>query len=199
MAVGPAPVEHWAAGSGRRTTASMVNVAVQADPGLDLPEDPHPRSSRPLDLADPRRVHPTTSGPPAGGRPATAVGKTEPARQAHSRPSPPRFPAPPPEGGLSCQSTEILPPRPRTAIRSQEHLAHTTLRRAHSRQTGPRKTTDEEVNNPASAPHRLKIKLGPVQIGEPGMGLCVPVEETSGHGHRVDQRVQREGLHGGRP
>ncbi|WTU46985.1 M23 family metallopeptidase [Streptomyces sp. NBC_00057] len=58
---------------------------------------------------------------------AMALRETEPVRQAHSRPSPPRFPAPPPEGGLSCRSTEILPPRPRPAIRSQEHPARSTL------------------------------------------------------------------------
>ncbi|CAG7651205.1 hypothetical protein SBRY_50555 [Actinacidiphila bryophytorum] len=129
---------------------------VQADAGLDLPEGSYPRGGRPLDLADHHRFHPAPARPPTGGRPPPAVGETEPARQAHSRPCPPSFSAPPPDGHLSRPSTETLPPRTGTATGPQEHPTNPTPRRAHHRQI---KHETEEVNDPATTPHRLKIKL----------------------------------------
>jgi hypothetical protein len=112
-----------------------------------------------VDLADPRRLHPAAAGQAAGGRPAPAVGEAEPAEQAHPGPRPPRLSAPAPAGSMPRQSTEILPPRPGTTTRPQEHPAHPALRRAHRPQTRHYETANEEVNNPTTPPHRLKIKL----------------------------------------
>lgn len=101
--------------------------ALQTDTRLDLPEDPHPRSRRPLDLADPCGFHPAPNRSSLGGRPPQAVGETDPARQTHPSTRPPRLPAPPPQDRLPGQSTEILPARPRTATRPQEQPTHHTL------------------------------------------------------------------------
>lgn len=132
---------------------------VQTDPRLDLPKDPHPRGSRPMDLAHPRRLHPTTPRTTAGGRPASPLGETNPAEQAHPRPSPPRLPAHPPQSQLPSPSTETLQPRPRTTPTQKEHPAHTPPRRAHTPQNATCETANKEVNDPTTTPHRLKIKL----------------------------------------
>lgn len=163
---------------------------VQADPGLDLPEDPHPRSRRPLDLADPLGLHPATSRPSAGGRPLQAVGEAGLALQAHPRTSPPRRSAPPPEGRLPSRSTEIHAAGPRTATRPQEQPAHRTLRRADRRQTRPRKATNEEINDPTPTPHRLKIKSGPVISGGPLAGTVLS-GAVRGERHQVHREVVR--------
>lgn len=132
---------------------------VQTDPRLDLPEDPHPRGSRPVDLADPRRLHPTATRPPAGSRPASALGETNLAGQAHPRPSPPRLSTHPPTSRLSDPNTETLPPRPRAATGPKEHPTHTAPRRAHTPQNTIGEPANEEVNHPTTPPHGLKIKL----------------------------------------
>ncbi|PBD02369.1 DDE superfamily endonuclease [Streptomyces sp. Ag82_O1-15] len=150
---------------------------VQADPRLDLPEDPHPRGGGPVDLADPRRLHPTAARPPAGSRPASALGETNPAGQAHPRPSPPRLSAHPPTSRLSGPSTETLPPRPRTATGPKEHPAHTPPRRAHTAQNTVGEPANEEVNHPTTPPHGLKIKLGrasKVPGEDDGESICDP-------------------------
>lgn len=64
-----------------------------------------PRGSRPMDLADPRRLDPTPARPPTGSRPASTLGETNSAGQTHPRPSPPRLPAHPPPGQLPGPST----------------------------------------------------------------------------------------------
>src|SRR3954454_14906190 len=56
----------------------------QTDPGLDPPEAALPGRGRPLDVADPRRAHPTATGPPAGGRSTPALGTAAASRAADS-------------------------------------------------------------------------------------------------------------------
>lgn len=79
---GATPKPVWLWWSGTDATAAQVDLLWQAflrrfdiehtfrlfkaDPGLDLPEDPHPRGRRPLDLADPRGLHPAPARPPTG-------------------------------------------------------------------------------------------------------------------------------------
>jgi hypothetical protein len=58
----------------------------QADPGLDPPPATHARAGRPVDLADPGRLHPATPGPRHDRRPAPPLGGTPRPRPAHPRP-----------------------------------------------------------------------------------------------------------------
>ncbi len=126
------------------------------------PEDPHSPGGRPMDLADHRRLHPVATCPAPGGRPAPALGETQPTGQARPRPHPPGLPAHPPSDHLPGPGTETFPARPRTTTRPQEHPTHTPPRRAHTPQNPAAATTNEEVDDPTAPPHRLKIKLGGV-------------------------------------
>ncbi len=112
---------------------------LQADPRLNLSEDPHPRSGRRLDLADPRRLHPTAIGPAPGSRPAPpgerpiSSGRLTPGRvrrdfrhirakaicpaqapkPTHPRPGPPAERTPgPPHATTSTHPARRAPPRP---------------------------------------------------------------------------------------
>jgi hypothetical protein len=107
--------------------------AVQTDPGLDHPEDPHPRRSGPLDLADHRRAHPATTGPAAGCRSPTAPGKTRRPRPADPRKGPTRVSPPPREHQPSYRCTETLPTRPRPPTRLPQPTPRHPLRRGQTR------------------------------------------------------------------
>ena len=86
-------------------------------PGLDRPGAAHPRTGRPLDLADPRRLHPTTPGPRPGRRRPTALAATPSTGQTHTGTSPPRFSATTAEPRHTSQSTKNQNARARTAKR----------------------------------------------------------------------------------
>lgn len=118
-------------------------------------------------------LHTTATGPHSGRRPPPPLGGAEFPGQTHPGPRPPRLSAHPPTSRLPSPRTETLPPRHRTATRPEEHLAHTTLRRAHIRQTPPGEAAKEEANYPTTTPHKLKIKLVPVAT----------VGVVSGRGH----------------
>src|SRR3981189_2330640 len=90
---------------------------VQTNPGLDPPEDPHPAGSRPLDLADHHRLHPTPPGPALGRRPAPSLGTPRPAGSAHSGPGPPRVSKHPPDQRPTSRCAETRQTRPRPATR----------------------------------------------------------------------------------
>ncbi|XDO64496.1 transposase [Streptomyces sp. RLB1-33] len=133
--------------------------------GWTSPKIRTPRGGGPVDLADPRRLHPTAARPPAGSRPTTPLGETQFPGQTHSCPRPPRLPAHPPTSRLPGPSTETLPTRPRTTTRPKEHPTHTPPRRAHTPQNTAAEAENEEVNHPTTPPHRLKIKLGACLLG----------------------------------
>ncbi len=127
----PRPVWLWYSGTGparirgrpalARLLAPVRHRAhlphAQADPRLDLPEDPRPRSRRHLDLADPGRLYPAAPGPRAGRRPAPPLGATRPAGRAHARPGPARIPEHPRESSPASRGTETRQARPRPATR----------------------------------------------------------------------------------
>ena len=125
---------------------------VQADPGLDPPEDPHPRRRRPVDLADHRRPHPTPPRPPPRRGPAPPLGDDPP---PPGRLTPARvrrgFRQHPPEDHPTRQCAETQQARPRTPTRLQQPPASTPPRRRQNRQTRP----DHHRTKTA---HRLKIK-----------------------------------------
>lgn len=137
-----------------------LSCGVQADARLDLPEDPHPRGGRPLDLADPRGLHPTAAGPATRSRPASPMGEARCLRQADPGTCPPRLSAHPPHDPLPGRGTEIHPPRTWTTARPEEHPAHPTPRRPHTPQNEGYHVPEQEVDHSPPPPHRLKIKLG---------------------------------------
>src|SRR3954451_4162219 len=126
--------------------------AVQTDPGLDRPEDPHSASSRPVDVAGHRRLHPAASRPPARRRPAPTLGETGPAGSADTGPGPPRGSKPPPTHHPARQRSETLPTRSRTPTRIQERHTGNPPRRRKDHHTRPH-------HDRAPQAHRLKIKL----------------------------------------
>src|SRR2546423_576890 len=70
----------------------------QTNPGLDPAPRPHPRPSRPLDLAHHQRPHPAPAGPPPHPRPTPALGETSHRTPpANPSPHPSRVSEPPPE------------------------------------------------------------------------------------------------------
>jgi hypothetical protein len=71
----PTEVNRWWQAFLRRFDLEHTAPA-QTNPWLDLPEDPHPRCRRSLDLARARRPHPTTPGPPPRRGPAPPLGET---------------------------------------------------------------------------------------------------------------------------
>jgi hypothetical protein len=87
----PADVDRWWQAFLRRFDLEHTFRLLETDSRLDPAEDPHPRSRRPLDLADHRRPHPASPGPAAGRRPAPPLGTPGPARTAHPRPGPPQL------------------------------------------------------------------------------------------------------------
>src|SRR4051795_5530830 len=125
----------------------------QTDPGLDPPEAALPGRGRPLDVADPRRAHPTATGPPAGGRSTPALGTAAASRAADSRPGPPRISLPAREDPLPGRRAETRPPRPRTTTRHDKPASRPPLRR---RQDHPgcrrhKKTAGQGLNDKLSA------------------------------------------------
>src|SRR3954452_15959987 len=101
----------------------------QTDPGLDPPEAALPGRGRPLDVADPRRAHPTAAGPPAGGRSAPALGTAAASRAADSRSGPPRISLPAREDPLSGRCAETRPPRARATTWHDKPASRPPLRR----------------------------------------------------------------------
>jgi hypothetical protein len=119
----PAPIRHRA-----------HIPAVQAGPGLDPPEDPHPGGSGPVDLADHRRACPAPARPAAGRRSAQALGTPCRCTQAHPCPRPARVPEHPREHHPASQRTETRQTRPRTTTRLPQPQARATPRRGQNRQ-----------------------------------------------------------------
>ncbi len=87
---------------------------VQADVGLDRPEDPQPRGGRPMDLDRPGCAHPTPARPAARRRPTPSVGTTRPTATVDAGPRPSRVSAHPRDHAQSCQCTETQSTRSRT-------------------------------------------------------------------------------------
>ena len=85
--------------------------------GLDRPIGAHPRTGRPMDLADRRRLHPTPPRPRSRERQSTTLGTTGQTRSPDSRPGPTRISATCPHPGHSRQATKIPNPRPGPANR----------------------------------------------------------------------------------
>ena len=86
----------------------------QADPRLDHPTAPPPRTGRPVDLAGTGRLRPATPGPRDRRRPAAAVGAAPPCRSAVAAASAPRGSAASRRARLAgCHTkTRRLLPRP---------------------------------------------------------------------------------------
>src|SRR5262249_31013239 len=122
-------------------------------------EGTDPGPGRPLDLADPHRPHPATTGPQPDRRPTPTLGETSHhTRPADPRPGPPRVSQPPAEDHPSGQRTETLTPRPRRPTRLQERPPRPTTR--------PRQKHQNRHHAPAEQPtNRLKIKLGELSDG----------------------------------
>lgn len=123
------------------TSTSSTPSASPSRPWAGPDRRSAPQGSQPMDLADRRRLHPAAACPAPGSRPSPAMGETQSAGQADSRPHPPRFPARPPSGRLPGPGTESLPPRPQTTTRPQEHPAPQNTTDA---------TTNEEVDDPTA-------------------------------------------------
>jgi DDE superfamily endonuclease len=70
-------------------------------------------TSRPLDLAGRRRLHPTAPGPQARRRPPPALGTTPRTRQTHTRARPQRVSTTPPDPGHTSWCAEIRQTRTR--------------------------------------------------------------------------------------
>ena len=126
--------------------------AVQADPGLDRPEDSLAAGGRPLDLAGHRRAHPAAAGPPARRGSAPALGATAASRSADPRPGPAWVSLPTRKDLLSGQRTETHPPRAGTPTRGQEPAPRSPPRRRQDRH--PRHRQHQEP-----AGHGLNDKL----------------------------------------
>ncbi len=101
---------------------------LQAGPGLDHPADPHPRAGRPLDLADPGRLHPAAAGPSDHRRHPAALGTPVAARPADSNLHPPRFRPAATGAGHPGQSTETLRTLTRTPERQPTRASTTPSR-----------------------------------------------------------------------
>jgi len=132
----------------------------QADPRLDLPEDPHTPAGRPVDLADPYRLHPAAPGPSDRRRPTPTLGETRPRRPAHPSPGPPRLSTPPHDNPHPRRGAETIPTRTRTTTRPAQHPPDHPLRRP-PRQDRRQPTTaqEKEARQSQTTANRLKIKL----------------------------------------
>ncbi|WP_369797528.1 hypothetical protein [Nocardia sp. CNY236] len=139
------------------------------DPRLGLPETAEPGSRRSVDLAASGRLHPTTPGPQPHHRSTAPLGETCCSATAYTRSCSSRVSAPPPESGMSGQSTETLPPRSRSPGRSPQPAAGTPLRRAHQDHQRQETIPDGWAATPQklhkTAAQRLKLKLGGVPEG----------------------------------
>ena len=88
--------------------------------GWTTPGAADPRTSRPLDLARRRRLHPAPPRPRPRRRPTPALGTTPRPRQAHPRARPPRVSSTSRHHRHPGQSTEIQHARPRTTQRAPD-------------------------------------------------------------------------------
>jgi hypothetical protein len=134
----------------------------QADTGLDLPEDPHPAGRRPVDLAHPRRLHPTPAGPTTRRRPAPTMGETRSTRPALTPPASaatfgtcaPRPPAPPPHPNQPDQDPHAHPadptPDPPHDTTSTSPPPRPARRHRRRRRRQPSPAPDEQVKDQAS-------------------------------------------------
>ena len=86
----------------------------QEHPGLDRTRTAHPRTSRPLDLARRRRLHPAPPRQRPRRRPPAALGTTTQTRPTYPRPRPKGISSTCPDTGHAGQSTKISNARPRT-------------------------------------------------------------------------------------
>jgi hypothetical protein len=148
----PTQTQRTPTASGRRTggaSTSSTPSACSSRPRRNLPDDPHPRGGRPLDLAGPRRPHLTATGPAAGSRPAP------PLREACSpdRLPPARVSAA--ASGTSARHPSARPvhrklpaPAPAGLTRPQEHPVHRTTRRPLTTQDGRCHVPGQEPTTP---------------------------------------------------
>jgi hypothetical protein len=109
----------------------------QEHPGLDHTLDTHPRTGRPLDLGDHRRLHPTPPGPRPRRRPPTALGTPPQARPAH-----------PGTGSTRVSPHHANPGHPRQPTEIQKSRTRTPQRQPH-RTTDPLPRHQEGRLNPA--------------------------------------------------
>jgi DDE superfamily endonuclease len=101
----------------------------QANPRMDPAPAASSRPGRPVDLADPGRLHPATAGSRPRRRLAPSLGDTVAPRPAYPRPSPPRVFPHPPDDRAPCRCAETLPPRPRPPERHAQQQPSTPLPR----------------------------------------------------------------------
>lgn len=117
------------------------------DSELDPAPAPHSRAGRPVDLADHRRLHPTSPRPNPGDRPPTALGETTAACPAHTWPCPPTISSRSGSSGNTSQAATTL----RTLRRpSTRHPART-------RTPPPRGQNSRKTRDPP--PAGIKAKL----------------------------------------
>ncbi len=109
----------------------------QEHPGLDHPIGTHPRTSRHLDLARHRRLHPTTTRPRTRGRSPAALGTPRQTRQTHPRPRPTRVSAHRSHPGHTSQPAKTQQSRTRTPDRQPHRTTHPLPRHQESRLTTP--------------------------------------------------------------
>jgi hypothetical protein len=115
--------------------------------GLDPTTHPHTRPGRPLDLAHPRRPHPTPTSPPPHPRSAPAMGETSHrTAPAHPRPHPPRISEPPTENRPPSQRTKTRTTRARTPTQIQKPPDRPPTRRRQERQHHAHQNRDR-LNN----------------------------------------------------
>nr|WP_313905331.1 transposase [Rhodococcus sp. WB9] len=101
-------------------TFRLFRQTIQADVGLDRPEDPQPRGGRPMDVDRPDCAHPTPARPAARRRPTPSVGTTRPTATVDAGPRPSRVSAHPRDHAQSCQCTETQSTWSRTPTRLEE-------------------------------------------------------------------------------
>src|SRR6266545_3499995 len=94
----------------------------QADPRLDSPPAAPPRSSRPMDLDHPGRLHPTPPGPSPGRRPTPPLGETPRPRPADPRPRPATAPKPSRPGPGRPKGIRNSSPAPRYPVGKQSSV-----------------------------------------------------------------------------